>query len=226
VSWLKYWDENNGDEAMYRKPAGDYCQRFVKLVRPAPGASLLDYGSGMGLVADGLAGIINRIELYDPSPAMREKSQTINRNNNNVKTVDSPQRIGSGFDYILINSVIQYLQPDELLDILVMLVDKLAPGGAILITDVIPGKVRRFSEIVELLKFALRNGCLLRTVKHLAGLFFSDYYTIVQVTPLVFYPVSQLETIAARAGCSLDVLPGNLYYNQLRYAAVIRKKPI
>lgn len=221
--WISYWDKYTGLYAMYHLIAEDYCERFHRLIQPDSKTRLLDFGCGLGLIARNLSSMVGVIKVYDPSPNMLEKARMTNRGIKNIEVLNNLDTNGLLYDLIIINSVVQYLKPEDLHDVLLQLFGHLDSEGSILITDIIPGKTSRFKEVFELARFAFRKKCPLIVARHLGVYLMSDYSKTEHSAPLVYYSMQDLDAVAKGAGYSLKLLDENIYYNRLRYTAILKK---
>lgn len=153
--YWKYWQHPAIGDRRWEAEADDLITRLCRLLRPMPEWKVLDYGCGQGLVAARLAPLVARLDLWDASAVAREQSRQTCQHLDNVCVLThlSPQ---TEYDFILVSSVTQYLTEPELNEAVIAWKQLLRPGGRILVTDIIPPRRRVPSEIIDLLRFAVR----------------------------------------------------------------------
>jgi SAM-dependent methyltransferase len=141
----------------------------------------------------------------------------------NVRYLDlsRPERFPSDprFDVILVNSVCQYMTPDEFSGWLGYWRKMLAPGGKIVISDLIPPDYRGGRDLLHLLRFSARRGFLLRAVAQAVGEIFR-YYRTRQARPLTRFGKEELSRRGQEAGLAVEFLPRNLTHFPERITAI------
>jgi SAM-dependent methyltransferase len=120
------------------------------------------------------------------------------------------------FDIIVVNSVSQYLTPEELDRLLGVWKRLLAPGGALIIGDVNPPGVSALADLTALLSYAWRNGFLLAALAGMARTLFSDYRALRQKLGLTTYSEAAFLAKLAAAGFAGERLARNLEHNPAR----------
>lgn len=225
MSWQKFWESHTGNEKLFSAVAQDYFSNFNRLFSLNNKTRVLDYGCGHGYLASFLSKRIGEVYIYDISSAMREKASIQNQNSRNVFVIDKfiHEKIPP-LDYILVNSVIQYITPDKFIDILRLWRLLLQGDGIIVISDIIPYQVSFRNEILGLLRYSFSKGYLIGQFGQLASLFFSNFRRVAEENPLTIYPRHLLRELAAEAELTIEFLENNLVYGKYRYAASFRKK--
>jgi hypothetical protein len=131
---------------------------------------------------------------------------------------------GSPFDLILVNSVAQYMGPEELWAWLARWRGMLAPDGRLVLSDLIPPSHHGFSDVADLLRLGARRGFPLRAAgEALGGL--RHYWRTSRAIPLVRVGLEDLERAAGGAGLETKVLPHNLTHFSKRWTAVLLPRP-
>lgn len=224
LSWQGFWEKSTGNKRLFQGIAGDYFDNF-KLVFPFSSETrILDLGCGHGYLASLLAEMVREVYIYDISLSMMEIARDHNRKKKNVIALEKMSDHIPPMDYILANSVIQYMTPDVLKDNLRLWRSLLKDQGKIIVSDILPGKVRFFSELLGLLVFSLSKGYLMGQVEQLASLFFSDFTRVVRECPLTYYSYDLLCDMAAETKLSIEILDKNLIYGSNRYTASFWKR--
>src|SRR5262249_28985463 len=122
------------------------------------------------------------------------------------------------FDLILVNSVCQYMTPDEFSGWLGHWRQMLAPGGRVVISDLIPPDYSGSRDLLHLLRFSPRRGFLLRAVFQAVGEIFR-YYKTRQARPLTRFGKEELTRRGQEAGLTVEFLPRNLTHFPERLTA-------
>ena len=225
MSWQDFWESNTGNKRLFRAVAEDYFYNFKMVFSFNKETRVLDYGCGHGYLASLLAESMGEVYIYDISSAMLEKARTQNGKRRNVIVIDKlfPDKIPP-LDYILVNSVIQYINPDKFIDILRLWGLLLQGDGKIVISDIIPYQVIFLNEILGLLRYSFSKGYLIGQIGQLASLFFSNFRRVAEECPLTIYPQHLLCELATKTELTIEFLEKNLVYGKYRYSASFRKK--
>jgi 2-polyprenyl-3-methyl-5-hydroxy-6-metoxy-1,4-benzoquinol methylase len=224
-TWLAYWDTDRGERRLIEVESEDYVTRLSERVELGPKLTVLDFGCGTGIPASLLASRVGRILLWDPAGAAMETARARIANVPNAGLIDLPSigRDHDGtFDLIVANSVVQYMSVPELEGWIRRWSDLLAPGGAIVLSDMPGGNSRFAGEMAEFLWFSMRRGVLLQALAH--G--FRDiarYRAARSARPLLRADRPMFERVAAAAGLDAEWLPVNLTFRRSRLTLVLRK---
>lgn len=225
LSWHNFWEKNTGNKRLFRGVAEDYFANFRMAFPFNSKTCILDFGCGQGYLAGLLAERVKEVYIYDASSSMLKKAQYHNKNKSNIIALEklSVNQIPP-LDYILANSVIQYMTPSILKDNLMLWRSLLKCDGKIIISDILPDTVRFLSEMGGLLLFSHSKGFLLGQFGQLASLFFSDFTRVARKCPLTYYPQDLLSDLAAETKLSIEIMDKNLVYGKNRYTACFCKK--
>src|SRR5262245_18507829 len=160
--WRSFWDSEHSiyvnarhKDVHYREIA-EQIAAFV----PNPQARVLDFGSGDAVHADLVAAAAREVLLCDAAPSVRAAMAARFAGKPKIKVLapEEVERLPDGsLDLIVANSVVQYLTAAELDRMLAMFRRLLARGGALIVADVIPPDVGALSDLVALLRYAVRN---------------------------------------------------------------------
>ena len=221
--WQDYWDRLE-EHVFFRVEAEDYVARLGAALGPHLGARVLDFGCGFGFVADLLAPEVTALFVFDASDHMRRQAQLRLAGQANVRFLGppgaAPWPAGLQFDLILVNSVVQYMTPDEFHGWLGRWRAMLAPGGRLVLSDLFTRDVNPLREVVELLILSARGRCLVSVVRKALGEL-RHYTRTRHVQPLCRIAISDLRERADRLGLAVDVLASNLTYRSTRATAVL-----
>ncbi|PYM36913.1 MAG: hypothetical protein DME15_02425 [Candidatus Rokuibacteriota bacterium] len=221
--WHAYWDRLE-EHVIFRVEAADYVTRLEAALGLEPGARVLDFGCGFGFVAELLALRVAELYAFDASDHMRRRAQLRLASHANVRFLAPPRATpwpaGLRFDLILVNSVVQYMPLDELQQWLGRWRGMLAPGGRLVLSDLLTQNVDSLREVVELLVLSARRGCLVSVLRKALGEL-RQYTKTRRVRPLSQIDFGDLRERAGRHGLAVDVLASNLTYKKARATAVL-----
>ena len=140
TTWREYFDGLKDQSPLYREQAALYVESLCAAVGVQHHQRVLDFGCGFGFVAALLAPLVAEVWWWDPSPNMRSAAERNTIDFPNARFCDlsampfaEPGSIWqeTRFDVILINSVAQYMAPEELWAWLRQWRAMLAPNGQI-----------------------------------------------------------------------------------------------
>lgn len=222
--WAAYFEEDRSFWRIFRAEAADYLQRLEAALPLDRRARVLDFGCGAGLVAAVLAPKVAELFLWDAAASMRRRARENLAGSPNVRFLDLSPRHSLpgelGFDLILVNSVAQYMAEDDLSSWLVQWRDMLAPGGRLVVSDLIPPRTRTLSEVAEIVKFSARHGLLVRALRR-APLEMARYARVRRAHPLYRTTPEEFRGRARAAGWAVEFLKRNLTYRRRRFTAVL-----
>jgi cyclopropane fatty-acyl-phospholipid synthase-like methyltransferase len=224
--WDAYWEELTDRQRLFREQAGEYVRNLAATGLLHARARVLDFGCGFGYVADGVASLVGELYLWDASANMRRHAATTVAGHANVHFLDfsgpdDPE--APPFDLILVNSVVQYMNPDEFSTWLARWQSMLAPSGRIVVSDLIPPQHRSLSELWDLLRFSARRGFLLEAVWQAIGEL-GQYGRMRRANPLTRLGGKELTRRGQEAGLAVTFLPRNLTHFPKRITAAFSRR--
>jgi cyclopropane fatty-acyl-phospholipid synthase-like methyltransferase len=226
AGWQAYFDRLEHRGALYREQSALYVQSLVTAVGVRRDQRVLDFGCGFGFVAALLAPHVAEVWWWDPSPNMRSVAQRGTAGIQNASFYDlsveaSAESHGDvRFDLILVNSVVQYMAPEELSAWLARWRGMLTAQGKVVLSDLIAPDHNGLSDVADLLRLGARHGSPLRAAKEaLGGL--REYWRTSRAVPLTRVALEDLQRLAAEAGLDTAVLPHNLTHFRKRWTAVV-----
>lgn len=219
--WISFWDSQHSIyvnarhfDVHYR----DIADGIVALL-PRENLRVLDYGCGEALHAGAVAAKASRLTLCESAPHVRDHLAARFAGDGKI-AIASPDEVAAmpagSFDIIVVNSVSQYLTPDELDRLLGVWKRLLAPGGALIVGDVNPPGVSAVADLAALLRYAWRNGFLFAALAGMARTLFSDYRALRQKLGLTTYSEAEFLAKLRAAGFSGERLTRNLEHNPAR----------
>ena len=223
-TWRDYWEDISERRRVFEAEAEDHVQRLRASLGGLDQARVLDFGCGFGYTARFLAPHVGRIALWDGSATVRQRARLRTAHLGNVEYADLSGPAGDGdgrYDLITVHSVVQYMGEDELRGWLARWRAMLAPGGRLVLSDLLQPATSSARELLGYLAFSLRRGflweALVQGVRETAG-----YFRARATRPLMQVTPERLQGLAADAGLRVELLPENLSYRRSRVSAILR----
>jgi SAM-dependent methyltransferase len=221
--WQVYWERLSDTQRLFREQSEEYVRNLDIMLRIDPRARVLDFGCGFGHVAEMLSSKVGELFLWDASANMRRHARLRLASRRNITFLDlsDPKALPYHlrFDLILVNSVVQYITFEQFSAWLVRWRKMLAPGGSIVISDLIPLDYVAICDIVDLLRLSKRRGFLLRAISQAAGEIWR-YWSVRRSRPLYRIGREELCERAKATGLAISFLSTNLTHFTKRFTAV------
>jgi SAM-dependent methyltransferase len=227
--WLAFWDSPHSlyVNARHKNVCSRLTAESIAALVPSPQARVLDYGCGEALHADLVAAAAGELLLCEAAPRARDglAARFAESRNSKIRVVapDELERLPAhSLDFIVLNSVTQYLTPEEAGKLLALFHKLLQSGGVLLVGDVIPPHVAALTEVIGLLRLAAANGFLFAALLGLIRNLISDYWRLRKRLGLTRYSeAAMIETLAA-AGFTACRTPKNIGHHWARMAFIAR----
>ena len=155
TTWREFWDSAHSiyvsdrhKDVHYR----DVAEQLAAFV-PGPDARVLDHGCGEAIHADIVARRARELYLCDAAASVRAAIAARFAADPKIKVIapEDVERLGdASLDLIFANSLVQYLTEAELDRMLALWRRLLAPGGTLIVADVIPPHVGALSDVLAL----------------------------------------------------------------------------
>jgi SAM-dependent methyltransferase len=226
--WVSFWDQPHSIyvnarhlDAHYRDVAG----RITALI-DNPEWRVLDYGCGEATHAGRVAAAAARLYLCESAPSVRDNLRRRFAGNAKIAVIgpeDLLDRADGTLDFIVMNSVAQYLSSSDLDRLLALFRRLLSRGGQLIVGDIIPPDVGAASDVMALLRYATANGFLIAALLGLARTVLSDYRSMRARLGIATYTEQAFLAKLAAAGFSAERLPFNLEHNPGRMSFRARK---
>jgi SAM-dependent methyltransferase len=220
--WPEYWERLEDAQPVFEAEARDYVDRLRTEL--GVGGRVLDFGCGFAWGAHTLAPHVDEMLVWDAAANMRKRARLRLARHPNAGFVDlsepSADAAAGKFDAILVNSVVQYMTEPQLLDWLRRWRGLLAPGGRLVLSDVMLPHYDFKADLAAFLWFSFKNGFLLRSV--IGGIReIGNYRSVEGALPLLKLDVADLERLGARVGLKVTPHPRNLTFHAGRLSAVL-----
>jgi SAM-dependent methyltransferase len=219
--WRSFWDSahsiyvNARHKDVHYREIADQIAAFV----PGPQARVLDYGCGEAIHADRVAAVAAQVLLCDAAPSVRIAIAARFAADPRIRAL-APEDVDKlpdrSLDLIVSNSVTQYLTPAELDRVLGLWQRLLAPGGTLVIGDVIPPEAGALTDAAALLRYAAANGFFAAALGGLARTTVSPYRRLRSRIGVTRYTQSAFMQKLASAGFAAERLARNMEHNAAR----------
>jgi cyclopropane fatty-acyl-phospholipid synthase-like methyltransferase len=179
---------------------------------PTDGA-VLDYGCGDALAAAALARCCRKLTLYDASAAVQSRLRSRYAEDARIEVAldDGPQALPpGGFDVVTVVSVVQYVPPDALPALLRRWRGLLAPGGKLILADVVQPHIPLYRDVASQLTFARRNRFFIPAIFGIIKLALSDYRKIRKSAGFAAYTAPDMLRLLEEAGFDAQRLTPNI----------------
>ncbi|WP_424629387.1 class I SAM-dependent methyltransferase [Bradyrhizobium sp. SYSU BS000235] len=223
--WIDYYDSTHTiyvsklhRDVHFRVIANDIIRHI-----PAPDAVVLDYSCGEALSSPDVAAKCGHLILAEPAPGVRGRLTARFKQNPKItiRSLDElQQQPDRTIDLAVINSVAQYMTPDELDKTLILMRRILKPAGQLVLGDILRPDVGAPADVMALLKLAAKNGFLTDALWGLARTALSDYWQLRQNIGLQRYAEADMIAKLEAASFSATRAPVNIGYNPARMTFV------
>ncbi len=210
--WLDYWD---GDVSLYVSPRHLEAHyrglfRAIEPLLPATPFTLLDFGCGEALMSPTLAARGARVVLHDAAPSRAAVLRARFAGVSGVEVAEDLAPLAGACDLVLLISVLQYVPKAELPALLARLRACLAPGGRLVIGDILGPDNSVVADVTALLSFARREGFFFAALAGLARTLRSDYGRLRGEIGLTTWTFEEIAPVLTAAGFDAAPLGWNI----------------
>jgi ubiquinone/menaquinone biosynthesis C-methylase UbiE len=224
--WIDYYDSTHTIYAsrLHRDLHFQIIARDIISYISSPNAVVLDYACGEALSAAKVADACGKLYLAEPAPGVRGRliSRFAPNTKIRVRSLDDLRKMEEAVDLVIMNSVAQYMTPEELDSAFAVVRRLLKPSGRLVLGDILRPDVGMARDVLALLKFARTHGFLKDAVYGLASTALSDYRQLRTRVGLQRYGENEMIEKLARAGFSAARAQQNIGYNPWRMTFVAR----
>lgn len=223
--WIDYYDSTHTIYAskLHRDVHFEVIARDIIGYIPSGDAVVLDYACGEALSAAKVADTCGKLILAEPAPGVRGRlvarfapvTKIQVRSLDDLRTME-PQSV----DLVVMNSVAQYMTAPELDDAFTIVKRLLAPGGKLVVGDILQPDVGMVTDVMALLQLAQKHGFLWDALVGLVRTALSDYRELRTKVGLQRYSEADMLTKLAAAGFRASRAPFNIGHNASRMTFV------
>ncbi|WP_024507450.1 class I SAM-dependent methyltransferase [Bradyrhizobium sp. ARR65] len=184
---------------------------------------VLDYSCGEALFAANVAEACGLLILAEPAPGVRGRliARYAPNTKIRVRSLEDVRKMPeNSVDLVVMNSVVQYMTPEELDSALDVVRKLLRPSGRLVIGDVLRPEVGMPMDIYALLRFAARHGFLKDALIGLLATALSDYRQLRSRVGLQRYGEADMIAKLAKRGFSAARAGHNIGHNPWRMTFV------
>lgn len=228
-NWIDFYDSDHSIyvSGKHRDVHFSTIAEHIAAYIPSSDAVVLDYSCGEALSAARVADACGRLILAEPAPNLRARLAQRYQDNPKIEvcSLEALARMPAhAVDFIVMNSVAQYVTPDELNLALARIHTLLKPGGRFVLGDILRPKVGALTDAMALLRMGRKHGFVKDAVMGLVRTALSDYRKLRSRMGLVSYSEAEMLAKLQAAGFSAVRAPDNLGHNRKRmtFVAVAR----
>jgi ubiquinone/menaquinone biosynthesis C-methylase UbiE len=225
--WIDYYDSTHTIYAskLHRDLHFQIIARDIIGYISSSDAVVLDYACGEALSASRVAEACGKLYLAEPAPGVRGRliARFAPNTKIRVRSLDDLRKMEEkSIDLVVMNSVAQYMTPDEL-DIAFAVIRRLLkPSGRLVLGDILRPEVGMAKDVLALLKFAGTHGFLKDALWGLASTALSDYRQLRAKIGLQRYGEDEMIGKLTAAGFSASRAHANIGHNPWRMTFVAR----
>ncbi|MEH2611363.1 class I SAM-dependent methyltransferase [Bradyrhizobium sp. AZCC 1693] len=224
--WIDYYDSTHTIYAskLHRDLHFQIIARDIIGYISSPDAVVLDYACGEALSAAKVADACGKLYLAEPAPGVRGRliARFAPNTKIRVRSLDDLRKMDETVDLVVMNSVAQYMTPDELDSALAVMRRLLKPNGRLVLGDILRPEVGMARDVLALLKFARAHGFLKDALYGLASTALSDYRQLRTRVGLQRYREDEMIEKLAAAGFTASRAHLNIGHNPWRMTFVAR----
>ena len=163
--WIDYYDSTHTIYAsrLHRDLHFQVIANDIIGYITSPGAVVLDYACGEALSAAKVANACAQLYLAEPAPGVRGRlvARFALDTRIRVRSLDELKNMeADSIDLVVMNSVAQYMTPQELASAFDVIHRLLKPSGRFVLGDILRPEVGMARDVIALLRFAATHGFL------------------------------------------------------------------
>jgi SAM-dependent methyltransferase len=223
--WIDYYDSTHTIYAsrLHRDLHFQVIANDIIGYIASPDAVVLDYACGEALSATKVAGACAQLYLAEPAPGVRGRlvARFAPDTRIRVRSLDELKNMqADSIDLVVMNSVAQYMTPQELDSAFDVIHRLLKPSGRFVLGDILRPEVGMPRDVIALLRFAATHGFLRDALVGLASTALSDYRQLRTRIGLQRYREDEMIEKLGAAGFSAARAPRNIGHNPWRMTFV------
>jgi ubiquinone/menaquinone biosynthesis C-methylase UbiE len=226
--WIDYYDSTHTIYAskLHRDLHFQLIARDIIGYIGSPDAVVLDYACGEALSASKVAEACGQLYLAEPAPGVRGRliARFAPNTKVRVRSLEDVRKMAEqSIDLVVMNSVAQYMTPEELDGAFATIRRLLKPTGRLVIGDVLRPEVGMPRDVIALLRFAARQGFLRDALVGLVSTALSDYRHLRSRVGLQRYSEADMIAKLAATGFTGSRVAVNIGHNPWRMTFVARR---
>jgi ubiquinone/menaquinone biosynthesis C-methylase UbiE len=225
--WIDYYDSTHTIYAskLHRDLHFRLIAKDIIGYISSPDAVVLDYSCGEALSAGMVAEACGKLILAEPAPGVRGRliARYAPNTKIRVRSLEDVRKMDEkSVDLVIMNSVAQYMTPDEFDAALVAIRRLLKPAGRLVVGDVLRPEIGMAKDVAALLRFGAKHGFLRDALIGLISTALSDYRQLRSRVGLQRYSESELMAKLRAAGFTASRAHHNIGHNPWRMTFVAR----
>lgn len=225
--WIDYYDSTHTIYASkrHRDLHFQLVARDIVGYISSPDAVVLDYACGEALSAARIAEACGKLYLAEPAPGVRGRliARFAPNTKIRVRSLDDLRKMHEkSVDLVVMNSVAQYMTPNELDAAFAVVRRLLKPGGRLVLGDILCPNVGMIRDVIALLRFAAHHGFLKDALIGLISTALSDYRQLRSRVGLQRYSEADMIAKLKAAGFAASRAHQNIGHNPWRMTFVAR----
>jgi len=225
--WIDYYDSTHTIYAskLHRDLHFQIVAKDIISYISSPDAVVLDYACGEALSAARVAEACGKLYLAEPAPGVRGRliARFAPNTKIRVRSLDDLRNMDEkSIDLVVMNSVAQYMTPNELASALAIVRRLLKPGGRLVLGDILRPEVGMVRDVIALLRFAMTCGFLRDALIGLISTALSDYRQLRSRVGLQRYSEADMLAKLTAAGFTATRAHFNIGHNPWRVTFVAR----
>jgi ubiquinone/menaquinone biosynthesis C-methylase UbiE len=226
--WIDYYDSTHTIYAskLHRDLHFQVIARDIIGYISSPDAVVLDYACGEALSASWVAEACGKLYLAEPAPGVRGRliARFAPNTRIRVRSLDDLRKMAEkSIDLAVMNSVAQYMTPDELDSALAVIQRLLKPNGRLILGDILRPEVGMIRDVIALLRFALTHGFLKDALIGLVSTALSDYRQLRSRVGLQRYSEDEMAAKLESNGFTASRAHVNIGHNPWRMTFIARQ---
>ncbi|SHN69499.1 class I SAM-dependent methyltransferase [Bradyrhizobium erythrophlei] len=225
--WIDYYDSTHTIYAskLHRDLHFQLIARDIIGYIGTPDAVVLDYACGEALSAARVADACGMLYLAEPAPGVRGRliARFAPNTKVRVRSLEDVRKMAEqSIDLVVMNSVTQYMTPEELDGAFANVRRILKPGGRLVVGDVLRPEVGMPRDVIALLRFAAAHGFLRDALIGLVSTALSDYRQLRSRVGLERYSEADMVARLGASGFTASRVAVNIGHNPWRMTFVAR----
>ena len=223
--WIDYYDSSHSIyvSARHRDLHFQLIADHIAAYVPSRDAVVIDYSCGEALSAPRVANACGQLLLAEPAANVRARLAARFKDNGKIRVCSLDELAGlpqHSADLVVMNSVAQYITPDELNLAFTRIRSLLKPTGRFVLGDVLGRRTTALTDAVALLRFGGKHGFFKDAVKGLLRTAMSDYRKLRTRLGLSRYREDEMIDKLKAAGFTAQRAKENLGHNRKRMTFV------